>query len=202
VIDDFLADHGDFDARQVVVTSASSKTASAAAFLFRGRGVRTVGLTSAANVEFTRALGVYDEVLAYEEVDRLAPAPSVSVDVAGNRDVLAAVHGRLGEALAHSMLVGGTHWNAPVTATGPLSPKPQFFFAPTQIAKRTGEWGSAGLRDRVAEAWDRYCPWVAGWLRVEERGGADAVVATWRTLVAGAVDPRLGFVCTLAEDGE
>jgi hypothetical protein len=68
---DQLIDQGYHDASALVFSSASSKTAYAAAFELRGRGPRLVGLTSAGNVEFTRSLGCYDEVLSYDEVASL-----------------------------------------------------------------------------------------------------------------------------------
>src|SRR5262249_24748444 len=63
LIDDFLADAGFFGARQVVFSSASAKTAYAAAQLLKARGgVTVVGLTSAGNAGFARSLGFYDQV--------------------------------------------------------------------------------------------------------------------------------------------
>ncbi len=58
LIDDFLTDSGLFGASTVVLSSASSKTASALAFLLAGRpGVEVVGLTSPRSIEFARSLG-------------------------------------------------------------------------------------------------------------------------------------------------
>ena len=71
---DHLADNGFYGAQVLVLSSASSKTAYAAAFELHGKGPRVVGLTSPGNVEFTRGLGCYDEVLTYEEVSKLDTA--------------------------------------------------------------------------------------------------------------------------------
>ncbi|MGH8481846.1 MAG: DUF2855 family protein, partial [Nevskiaceae bacterium] len=73
LIEDFLADNALFGAQQVVLASASSKTALGVAFLLkqrRGHGPlpRTVGLTSPGNKAFCEQLGYYDEVFTYDQV--------------------------------------------------------------------------------------------------------------------------------------
>jgi len=203
VIDDFLVDHGDFGAAQVVVSSASAKTALGAAHLLHARGVRTVGLTSAGNVGFCRSLGVYDQVVPYGQVDSLDQVPSVFIDVSGDQRLVSAVHRRLGDGLAHSMIVGDTHWDsAPADdAAERPGPAPAFLFAPSQIAKRSREWGADVLNQRMAGAWARYAGWVTDWLQLEHVAGPDAVIEVFRTHLAGRVDPRTGTVCTL-EVGE
>ncbi len=203
LVDDFLADNATFGAEQVVISSASSKTSIGAAFLLHARGgARVVGLTSAGNAAFVEGLGVYDEVRTYDEADGLTQAPAVYVDVAGDRDVLHAVHGRLADRLAHSMTVGSTHWDHRPEVHGDLSgPQPQFFFAPSQIAKRTEEWGQEGLDARLGEAWDRYADWVDSWIHFRHSVGPEAVEAVYRELLDGRADPRVGYICTLVADG-
>ncbi len=202
LIDDFLGENDDFGAEQVVVSSVSSKTSIGVAFLAHQRGLRVVGLTSAANVEFVQGLGVVDEVLAYDDTEQIAQVPSAYVDVAGNRDVLRAVHTRLADVLVQSMTVGGTHWDhEPEPETDGLpGPAPAFFFAPSQISKRAQDWGRDGLDTRVSGAWDRYAGWVDGWIDFHHAAGAGAVTEVYEELLAGRVDPRVGHICTLVPD--
>jgi len=202
LIDDFLVDNNVFGAEQVIVSSASSKTALGVAFLLHQRGgARVVGLTSPANAGFVRELGVYDDVLTYDDAAELDERPSAFVDVAGNRDVVQAVHDRLAAGLAHSMAVGGTHWEHEVETTEDAVPGPQpvFFFAPTQISKRSRDWGRGGLDSRVGEAWDRYAGWVDGWIQFHHALGFDAVVEAYRNLLDGRTDPRTGYICGLRD---
>ena len=203
VIDDFLVDNGDFGAEQIVVSSASSKTAIGEAFLAHGRGRRVVALTSPGNIEFTRSLGVYDHVTAYGDVGTLERVPSVYVDVAGNADVRHAVHTHFVDLLRHSMTVGDTHWDHQAsTGDDPLpGPSPRFLFAPTQIAKRTKEWGADELNARAAAAWDRFCDWVPGWLELQNISGPDELIDVYRRFLDGQVDPAVGYVCALTERG-
>ena len=199
VVDDFFADRDDLGTDAIVLSSASSKTAIGVAYLAHRRGRRVVGLTSTRNHKFVEGLGVYDEVVCYHEIASAASGNAVYVDLAGNLDVRAAVHAAYGDRLAHSMIVGGTHWDhdavAPTTAL--VGPTPEFFFAPTQIAKRTADWGRAELDRRSGEAWAAYSAWTDGWLDVQRAIGTDAVVAAWTALVAGTPEPRVGFVGSL-----
>ena len=203
VIDDFLADNLDFGAEQIVISSASSKTSLGAAFLFKARGITTVGMTSEANRSFTEGLGLYDQVVTYDEIEQLNHVPSIYVDVAGNTKVLAGVHQRLAEVLAHSMTVGDTHWEeeSSVPPSGLPGPKPAFLFAPTQIAKRTQDWGTEELNARVADAWFRFTSWVPSWLTLEHRDGAEAVRDLYVDVLANKIDPKVGYTCTM-NDGE
>lgn len=197
LIDDALTD-AETAGTRLVLTSASSKTAIGTAFCASRRdGAEVVGLTSPAHRAFVEGLGVYGRVLTYDEVGQLDAAPSTLVDIAGNAPVRAAVHERLGDALARSVTVGNTHWEAP-PATGDLpGPAPEFFFAPSRIAQRTADWGADGLAARRDEAWAAYARWTEGWLRIERGVGAEAVESVYRSLLEGGADPAVGHVLTL-----
>jgi hypothetical protein len=202
VVDDFLGDHGLFDASRMVISSASAKTAIAAAWLLASRpGIEVVGLTSAANLEFVRSLDCYQAAVTYEQVSSLAVGDTCFIDVAGRRDVTHAVHTHLGDRLRYSMVVGDTHWDHRPEPAEPLpGPQPTFLFAPDQISKRRRQWGRAGFERTVADAWNRFVPWTDGWMTLRHARGADQVEAAFRSLVEGRVDPRVGDVCTLDGD--
>ncbi|HSL56943.1 MAG TPA: DUF2855 family protein [Acidimicrobiales bacterium] len=199
LIDDAIADSDGFGATQVVISSASSKTALGTAFCLARRGdVEVVGLTSPGNVDFVEGLGVYDRVVAYPDVTSLDVVPSVFVDIAGAAAVRAAVHDHLGDELRHSMTVGSTHWQAPPPVGDLRGPTPQFFFAPTQISKRTSEWGRDELDRRLDEAWVAYATWTDEWIRFEHGAGPEAVERVYRELLDNRADPTVGFVLTMA----
>jgi hypothetical protein len=117
LVDDYVVEHEELGAEQIILSSASSKTAIGVAFQARHRGITTVGLTSPGNVAFVEGLGVYDQVLTYDDLSALGDAPAVYVDIAGNRDVTQAVHEQAADSLRASMTVGGTHW--------PTRPRPR-----------------------------------------------------------------------------
>ncbi|MDO8390940.1 MAG: DUF2855 family protein [Actinomycetota bacterium] len=211
VIDDFLDDTligtgrlgGDDGSGTVLISSASSKTAIGAAFLLSQRtGLHVVGLTSPGNAAFVAELGCYHEVVTYDALHLLPDGVAAFVDIAGDQVVTRAVHQHYGDRLLHSMIVGGTHWDVQAQSTalppGPLpGPVPEFFFAPTQLAKRAKEWGRAGLEVRTVHAWEAYRTWVAGWLRFRASSGPAEVEHTYRELLAGRVDATIGHVCTM-----
>lgn len=209
LIDDFLADNAFFGtaaggARGVMLlSSASSKTAWAtAAHLARRPEVEVVGLTSAANLDFCRSLGVYHRVLAYDELHALpADTPCVYVDFAGSAPLRAAVHGRF-DRLAYSCSIGGTHVEALAGGQPLPGPKPVLFFAPAQVKKRQADWGADGLGQRLVAAWqalrDQATRPAAPWLTVHWHRGPAAVVAAHALVLSGRADPRSGQLLSLA----
>lgn len=201
LIDDFLAEADMFGAGTAILSSASSKTASALAYLLaRREGVDVVGLTSPRGVQFTRDLGVYDHVVAYDELDSLGRERSVYVDMAGDAAVREAVHTRCGEELAHSAVVGATHHDSTgAVSEGLPGPRPTFFFAPDRVAKRSADWGRAGLESKLAAAWHPYADWVEGWLEVEHGRGPEALERAYLDLLDGRIDPSRAHVLTLRE---
>jgi hypothetical protein len=199
LIDDQLADEGLAERGPIVISSASSKTAIAAAFLLaRRQGVELVGLTSAANAEFVAGLGIYDRTVSYEAIESLARGPATYADFSGNGAVRRAVHSHYGDELVHSMAVGVTHWED-FEGGGELpGPKPSFFFAPTRVTKRAKDWGRAGLEQRVAEAWHPFCEWMGGWLRTIPGQGLEGARDAYLDVLEGRVDPRSAHVVSLS----
>ena len=198
--DEFLAD---FDAEQVIVLSASSKTAIGFSQRAAKRdGLAVVGLTSAANADFVRSLGFYDTVVTYDEIDDpetgIALVDSVVIDMAGNPNVLAAVHQRLGDRITHSMMIGRSHHDAvPTVAAGPLpGPAPQFFFAPTELDRLVEAWGAAEYRRRTTEATHEFIDASRAWMSIDERRGPDGPASAWASVYGGEVTPDTGVVAS------
>jgi hypothetical protein len=187
-------------ARQVLVSSASSKTALGLAFELKRAGARVVGLTSARNAEFVGSVGIYDEVVTYDQLAGLdGSVDSVAVDIAGDPDVRRRVHETFRERLRRSVLVGATH-RAPgafSTAPGTPGPRPEFFFAPDRIQVRAREWGPAGFEERVEAAFAALSSWTEGWLAIEEAYGPDEALAAYRDVLAGSARPDVALVASL-----
>jgi len=198
-IDDFLADGGFFGAESLVLSSASSKTALSAAFLLSRRDeIEVVGLTSPQRVEFVESTGAYSRVLAYEQVDSLPERPAVYVDMSGDADVRGAVHRHYGDRLAHSAMVGATHWDRMGGGGDTLpGPSPTLFFAPDRIKVRSSDWGAEGLETRTADAWRPFVEWSGGWLQVVHGHGPEAVERAYRELLDGRVGSATGHVLSL-----
>ncbi len=197
LVDDLIADEGFFDARTIVISSASSKTALIAAFLLaqRDEDLELIGLTSPGNVDFVERLGIYGKVATYEQIGSLPDEQVVYADFSGDGDVRAAIHGHFGDRLAHSSVIGATHWDQLAKGAGGLpGPKPVFFFAPDRIKKRGRDWGTAELDNRVASAWIPFAEWAAGWLDVRQAEGPDALMKTYLELLEGKIEPSVGHI--------
>jgi Protein of unknown function (DUF2855) len=199
LIDDQLADEGLTGRGPIVASSASSKTALAAAFMLAQRSeVELIGLTSERSAEFVAGLGIYDRTVTYEEIDSLERGPATYVDFAGDGAVRQAVHSHFGDELIHSMAVGVTHWEDFGTGVGELpGPTPTLFFAPTRVSKRAKDWGRTGLDQRVADAWHPFCEWTAGWLETIPGEGFEAVRDAYLDVLEGRVEPSKAHVLTL-----
>jgi hypothetical protein len=200
LIDDQLADEGLTAGGPIVISSASSKTAIAAAFLLGQRqGVELVGLTSPRSAEFVAGLGIYGRTVTYDAIDGLGDGPATYVDVAGDGAVRHAVHSHFGDDLVQSMAVGVTHWEEFGAGEGELpGPTPTLFFAPDRVVKRSKEWGPAGLETNVAEAWHPFCEWIGSWLEVVHGQGFEAVRSAYLDVLEGRVEPRTAQVISLA----
>ena len=195
LIDDFVDDEGYFGAKAAILSSASSRTASALAYLLDKRDdIEVIGLTSPRNVAFTESLEVYDRVVPYEELDSLEREPAIYVDMSGDAKVRSAVHGHWGDRLKHSAAVGITHREDLGGGSELAGPKPVFFFAPDRLRKRTEDWGGEGVNERLARSWPRYAEWTRGWLRVEHGSGPEEVERIYRELLDGRSDPAVGHV--------
>jgi hypothetical protein len=203
LIQDFLADNALFGARSVVLSSASSKTSLGLAFELkrnRPQGCAVVGLTSARNRAFCEGLGYYDEVVTYDALPTLpADIPTVFVDMAGDGQLLHDIHHHFGAQLKYSCMVGGTHWEQRATQHALPGAKPTFFFAPTQIRKRSQDWGPGGVEQKFAEAWASFLPSFMAWLKVVHGHGSAAVESTYREILEGRIRPEQGHILSLAE---
>jgi Protein of unknown function (DUF2855) len=195
LVDDGLATHG-----PVLISSASSKTAIAAAFLLAQRdGVDLVALTSPRSAEFVEGLGIYGRTVTYDAIDSLERGPATYVDVSGDGDVRRSVHEHFGDELAHSMAVGLTHWEElGGDGDGELpGPTPTLFFAPDRVVRRSEDWGQAGLETRVADAWHPFCEWIGGWLETIHGEGFEAVEDAYIDVIEGRVAPDRAHVLAL-----
>lgn len=97
LVSDLVEERQGDSACQVLISSASSKTAYGTALQLRVAGDReVVGLTSRGNVAFCERLGCYDRVVAYDEVNHLdRDTRCIYVDYSGNGELRMALHSHL-----------------------------------------------------------------------------------------------------------
>ena len=198
---DALQDEGYHGAEQILVLSASSKTAiGMAQGLADDESAPTVvGITSRPNYDFVKSLGCYDEIICYDELDAIdASKTAVIVDMAGNRAVLGAIHGPLGDNMLNCVSVGMTHWET-LSDKDPLAAKinrerSSFFFAPSHVQKRIGDWGQDGFNQRTGAFMMARMQQSKGWMSVETITDFDAFTAVYADVVVGKMNPNEGLI--------
>ncbi|MBL6695447.1 MAG: DUF2855 family protein [Luminiphilus sp.] len=204
VIADLLSDNDWYGSRQILISSASSKTGfSTAAFLrAAGFGGRIVGLTAEANIDFCEELGFYDHVQPYAETMSVQSEPAVFVDMSGNAEGRSRLHQHLQENMKRSIVVGATHWNDFGASLSPQNlpgTPPEVFFAPAQIEKRDGEWGSGVMMKRGYEASAALALSLTDTLAVEYHNGPNALIALWGQMLDNKISGRSGLMLSLSE---
>ena len=194
LIDDFFFDNNFFDSKNIILTSASSKTAIGLAFLLNKRktnhDIKIIGLTSRANIDFVSELGFYDEVFSYNNMESIDTQKSSIVDFSGNHKTQSELQKKLGNHLLYNCLVGMVDWQnkgtTPVNGT--------FFFAPTQATKRNKEWGSQVFQHKLAESWLSFTKNAKNWISIKETTSTKALSDLYLEMLDGKVDPSIGHI--------
>ena len=134
----FLKDEIFFESDQIILTSASSKTALSLAFLlskYKSKDrKKIIAITSEKNMQFVSEIKLYDTVLSYDNAEEnIKRSKSVIVDFAGNSDYLKKLSDHLGEELKHVSLIGLADWSS--KANFKSIPNSKFFFDVFQAYK-------------------------------------------------------------------
>jgi hypothetical protein len=204
LLEDWLTDEGLLGARRAIISSASSKTALALAFLLKRNHpeeIELLGLTSARNAAFVAETGYYDKVAMYETLaDLTRSVPCCYLDFSGSAELRRRIHTHLGEALVASTVIGAASWQELVPSEGDAElpgPEPGFFFAPTRVAKRNEDWGPAELRRRIGESQGEFTESSMEWMTIREATGTAGLESTWQRVLAGRADPSEGCIVSL-----
>lgn len=184
--------------RTVVMSSASSKSALSAACQLRRLGDhRLTGMTSARNIGYVRGTGLYHDVMDYNDIASLAAdAPATYVDFLGRESLTKQVHEVLGASLIRSVLFGATDWDDKPGGVQPVSavmkgPKPEFFFTSTHRDARLAE--DPALAIAMQRDLRAFYPDSRRFVTIRRHQGTDEIVACWKRLLSGNIDPREGL---------
>ena len=202
---DSLADESYLGASQVIIVSASSKTAIGLAqgLAESPDAPKIVGLTSRKNLEFVKNLGCYNEVVTYDELQKVdCSQGSVMVDMAGSREILGTLHRELGDNMLKCLTVGMTHWDNTTTAEDALGQamlreRTEFFFAPAHIQKRIGEWGHDGYAKKTNAFMANRAIQSKDWMQIIEIHGLDKFISIYEAMVGGNINPNEGIIVNL-----
>ena len=197
---DFLADQHWFGARQIIILSASSKTAVGLAMALADDAAApaAIALTSPANLAMVRGLGLYSSVHAYAHIESIdASVPTVIVDMSGNGKVLSMLHAHLRDNMLHCANVGVTHYDE--IGMGPhfIAQRSAMFFAPGHIQKRRTDWGPGVFEKKAFLFWHDAALRSRAWLKFDRVSGLAGMQAAYRRVLNGESAPDRGVIVVL-----
>lgn len=190
----YLREEGAFGADTISLTSASSKTALALAWLLKNEpveGARVQALTSARSRDFVAGSDFYDDIALYDEAGALDKTRTYAiVDFAGDGGVNTALHTGLEHQIKANVRVGGAHWENSAPVADLPGPKPHFFFAPDHVRMRIKAWGQAEFDKRYRADWDGFVSAAGNLLDYAEHEGGEGALAVYDALIKGEVPAR------------
>lgn len=201
---DSLAEASWHGAEQLVIVSASSKTAIGLAQALSGDSTSppTLGITSAGNRGFVEGLGCYDTVASYDEIeDAVEDRRTVIVDMSGSGAVLGRLHRLLGDSMIRSVNVGLTHWDDAGGGSDLIRERSEMFFAPGVIQARLKQWGPAEFARRTEEFLAEQIEVSQLWLRLDAPVGLEALPELYAAVRSGSVAPDRGIVIAPGHQG-
>lgn len=203
LIDDHLAEQNFYKATQILLTSASSKTAQALASLLAYRkkenhlNFNLLGLTSKKNVEFVRQLGSFDQTITYDEIAHLnCNEKFVVIDFTGNHNIQFQLQTLLGDQLVYNCLVGLVDWQN-LEGENPLPKKGEFFFAPAHAEKRQKGWGLSGFQQKIGIAWKQFITTIQPIITIKEYVGPEKLEQLYLDMLNGKIEPKHGNIVSL-----
>ena len=197
---DFLREHAFLGAKQIVVSSASSKTAYGAAWCLEGDDVALLALTGGRNRAFVERLGAYQAVHGYDQIDALPTGvPTLYLDLAGDPELRRRVHAHFESDLTYDCLVGSTQGDAfPQDDPALVGPRPEFFFAATCLDAHRERGSLRAFYERFfadqRAFFERVIDPAAPWIRIVEHQGLGEAARVVRALADGVSDAVEGAV--------
>ena len=191
-------------ARNVFITSASSKTAYGTAMLLKqqlaGQSCKIVGLSSSANIDFVNELGCYDEIVNYDDIETyMAQLNSSSthtaeqdtqviLDFAGNKNTLHSLQKGLQDYQVSTQLIGATDVNG--RNTSDVNTSGEVFFAPSQVKLRQDEWGKAEFFAKYQNAWETFLRAIKPHIQEINVEGFENMSNQYLSALQGNINPR------------
>jgi hypothetical protein len=196
-LQDFLEYNNYFETNQIIISSASSRTAYCFALLLKNSNIKVTGLTSSRNVSFVNSLNVYDHVVEYSDIETLDKLKLLYVDVAGDSSLDQQLYAHLGDFIIQRVSVGMSHFDSKSNANfaKDISEKSILFFAPDWIKKRfeMSSGKEALIKKRIVK-WKELLEFAQNSTKLEILFGEDALKDVYLKMLHGTVDPSVGLI--------
>ncbi|KAF8839166.1 hypothetical protein BDN67DRAFT_953938 [Paxillus ammoniavirescens] len=218
-------------ATRVLISSASAKTAFCLAYLIRKRTLNSgdnspvrqvIGLTSRQNLEFTKRLGLYDDVLEYGSLETTSTMnrPSqkwIYIDVAGNEELNVRVFSHFSSDakfdLVGSIALGLTNlspssksasaanWSANNFSLQIAPSTLEQFFMPEWLAVRKKQLSVSEITRLQRDAWSGLIRDCRTWgVTIRRVYGAEGVKRAYDEVIQSRIPPSQGFIWSMWED--
>ena len=200
---DYLLDSDFFQAQQVIISGASSKTAYGSAFCFSDQvEANLIGLTSARNKTFVEGLGCYQQVVTYDQLETTNPTvPTLYIDFSGDIDLRKRIHEHFGDNLVYDCYAGSASNLEFLEESTKGSSKTQFFFAAPHYRKRVAELGAkevlTGMDTKQNEFIETLRDPQNPWLTLHINKGFEAAADVVCKLCRNEVSAEAGHVVVL-----
>ena len=203
LLNDFLEENDSFGAEQILITSASSKTAYGLAAVLHERKqagdykAKLVALTSTGNVDFVKDLNIYDETINYSDLDKLDTSKRTTIiDFTGNQKMLKQIAASLGDSHAYTSLIGAVQNDRLEDEEG-AAKHGQFFFAPIQAQKCVKRLGNAEFTKLYSSALSAFIERANHWIELETLEGPEAVEKKYIDLLKTSPPPEKGYIASI-----
>jgi len=196
-LSDALGDMGWYDAQQIVILSASSKTSTGLAYALKEQtdSPSVIALTSSKNLDFVKNLKIYDESFTYVDFLKIDNSiPTVIVDMSGNTEVMKNLHTHLGDNMKFTLKVGITHWSKTQAQEGIIEERSKFFFAPSHIQKRIKDWGAEGFDEKTSGFLLRAADKTKEWLNFRTLDGLEELSNLHAEVCQGNIPANQGLI--------
>ena len=195
---DLLKGSSYFDADQVIVSSASCKTAMALAWLLGKKNIPVIGLTSPNGRAFAKNSQNFEKVILYDDIEAELPVKrSVFIDFSGKADIFTRLFDTLGYDLCESISAGETDWKAASSGSGLddiRGPTPKIFVVSKYSELRDEDLGENELRHRMTNELIEFYPSASRWVKTARGLGGEAVQECYDRVLAGSTLPSEGFI--------
>ncbi len=198
---DSLQEHDWYGASQVVVLSASSKTSLGLAVGIHDLddGPQAIGMTSTKNLDTTNELGVYDQLVSYDQWDSIDMSqPTVIVDMSGNIELVNQLAEKLEGKLAYLIQVGMTHWDKAGQKVNVEKSKKEFFFAPGHMQMRIKQWGPEEFNKKTLAYYMNSSSKISQWMSYKTIEGLEGLAEIHRDVCLGNIPANQGLVVELS----
>jgi len=196
----FLLDNEWKGAKQIIILSASSKTSLGMAYGFHkaeGKPI-VVGVTSPKNVESLKQFGLYDKLIAYDDIEGVAAdLPTLLIDMSGRIETINDLYLKLGDLFISWIQIGRTHWTKPRSRSIVPKEKIDFFFAPGHMIKKQKEWGKETYDAALADFVKASAAKITTWMNYKSYSGLHQLAKMHQRLAEGSVPPQEAIIIEL-----